>query len=60
MIKCPHCGSTAQVEEWETNYYEDSVDEITVIRRYRCGCGCYFNGTSCYKMDGNYELIEVE
>jgi hypothetical protein len=31
-----------------------------VVRRYRCGCGCYFSGTSCYKMDDDYELIEVE
>lgn len=59
MSRCPHCGSTAQVREWDADYHEDSVDEITVVRRYRCGCGCYFNGISCYKMDG-YELIEEE
>lgn len=49
MPKCPRCGSTAQVREWETNYYEDSVDEITVVRRYHCNCGCYFSNISCYK-----------
>ena len=58
MIKCPHCGSTAQVEEWETNYYEDSANEITVVRRYRCGCGCYFTGTTAYHIDGEEEIEE--
>ena len=58
MTKCPHCGSTAQVREWETNYYEDSVDEITVVRRYRCGCGCYFTGTTAYRIDGEEKIEE--
>lgn len=58
MPKCPNCGSTAQVREWETNYYEDSVDEITVVRRYRCGCGCYFSGTTVYLIDGEEEIEE--
>ena len=56
MTKCPHCGSTAQVEERETDYYEDSADEITVVRRYRCGCGCYFTGTTVYRIDGEEEI----
>ena len=59
MPKCPHCGSTAQVREWETNYYEDSFQEVTVVRRYRCGCGCYFTGTATYKQIDEEE-IEVE
>ena len=57
MIKCPHCGSTT-VDECETNYYEDSADEITVVRRYRCGCGCYFIGTTAYHIDGEEEIEE--
>ena len=60
MPKCPHCGSTAQVREWKTNYCENSTNEITVVRRYYCGCGCHFTGTSCYKMDGDCELIEED
>lgn len=29
MIKCPHCGSTAQVKQESGNTYS-------------CGCGCWF------------------
>lgn len=58
MTKCPRCGSTAQVREWDTNYYEDSADEITVVREYHCGCGCYFTGTTAYRIDGEEEIEE--
>ena len=47
MPKCPHCGSTAQVQEIETNYIEDGWD-IIVYRDYACGCGCRFYGTSVF------------
>lgn len=33
MIKCPNCGSTAQVK---FDYREDDR------RYYSCGCGCFF------------------
>ena len=39
MIRCPNCGSTAQVElVWEdrSSYDTESVKE------YVCGCGCHF------------------
>ena len=38
-IKCPNCGSTAQVElMWEDydNYDTQKINE------YQCGCGCRF------------------
>ena len=38
-IKCPNCGSTAQVElVWE------DYDSYSAQRRneYECGCGCRF------------------
>jgi len=36
-IKCPNCGSTAQVEL----IYADS-DPIEKADDYACGCGCIF------------------
>ena len=39
MIKCPNCGSTAQVELlWHDNYNRTDYHEYD----YRCGCGCEF------------------
>lgn len=40
LIKCPNCGSAAQVSlAWEnTNKYG-----VKFEREYVCGCGCLFN-----------------
>jgi predicted RNA-binding Zn-ribbon protein involved in translation (DUF1610 family) len=39
MIKCPNCGSTAQVELlWRDNYSRTDYHEYD----YKCGCGCEF------------------
>ena len=39
IIKCPNCGSTAQIElVWEDR---DSY-EIKKVKEYECGCGCHF------------------
>ena len=49
MIKCPNCGSTAQVKETFSNY---STILGALCKSYRCGCGCYIqtqtydNGTT--------------
>lgn len=38
-VKCPNCGSTAQVElTWE----DRSCYSTTHVREYLCGCGCHF------------------
>ena len=58
MIKCPHCGSTAQLDNFETEYIEDGA-VIKVIRYYRCGCGWGFTTSSLYDWDG-FEEIEDE
>lgn len=57
MIKCPKCGSTT-VEEYETEYFEDSPNEVLVVRHYFCGggCGLSYTGTTAYKKDGEEEL----
>lgn len=57
MPKCPHCGSIT-VEEYEAEYFEDSPNEVLVVRYYFCGggCGLSYTGTTVYKKDGEEEL----
>ena len=59
MPKCPRCGSTA-VKEYETKYFDDSPDEVLVVRYYFCGdgCGLCYTGTTAYKKDGEEEFEE--
>ena len=59
MPKCPHCGSTAQVQEIETKYIEDGW-EITIYRNYKCGCGYRFYGVSVFHCQDQCEFIEEE
>ena len=47
LIKCPNCGSTAQVKILNTEYHEDGPT-IRVVRIYKCGCGQMFATTSHY------------
>lgn len=56
MVKCPRCGSTAQVREWDADYFTESKSETVIVRQYRCGCGCNFTGTTAYRKDGEEEL----
>ena len=37
MIKCPNCGSTAQVKLTST---EKRHDDWEWLETYKCGCGC--------------------
>ena len=63
MIKCPNCGSTAQVKV--TNYEWDRVDE-SEITFYECGCGAKFDilvdgwGEEYLEYNGQKILIEEE
>ena len=47
MVKCPNCGSTAQIEIIDTNYYE-MANGIDVEKICACGCGCDFTATALY------------
>lgn len=40
MIKCPNCGSTAQVRV--TKKYWSQISDSEYIH-YQCGCGCVFH-----------------
>ena len=39
MIKCPHCGSTAQVRKNSNGFYWEN-DDMWIS--YDCGCGAHF------------------
>ena len=43
MVKCPHCGSTAQVKTAPTA--EVSKDKKWLVLNCKCGCGCEFNAS---------------
>jgi hypothetical protein len=40
IIKCPCCGSTAQVRE---NIPHTDKEGNYIWSKYVCGCGCYFD-----------------
>ena len=40
-MKCPHCGSTAQVRSTGAPTLSDN--ELVLSERFTCGCGCYFD-----------------
>ena len=58
MMKCPNCGSFAQLRVVKTDYNED-VWTISVIRHYECGCGIRFTGESLYESNG-FEFLSKE
>lgn len=41
MVKCPHCGSTAQVKPRDK--IQISNNHLYIIDPYICGCGCQFD-----------------
>ena len=43
MIKCPHCGSTAQVKTEPSARVSD--DKKWLVLACECGCGCKFNAS---------------
>lgn len=41
-VKCPNCGSTAQIEMvWKDNANYNTEE----TKEYICGCGCHFEAT---------------
>jgi hypothetical protein len=48
MIKCPHCGSTAQPK---LNTPPSVYGTGLVITTHKCGCGCVF--------ERRYQLTEI-
>lgn len=47
MIKCPNCGSSAQLKVVHTEYEENGRD-VKVTHFYVCGCGETAIGSNWY------------
>lgn len=59
MIKCPNCGSTAQVKILNVDI-DLEEDEVYVHRHYKCGCGTYFRTAVTYITYDDEEVIREE
>ena len=43
MVKCPNCGSTAQVQRYPWDGFTTGYGELSLSEDYcECGCGCKF------------------
>jgi hypothetical protein len=49
MVKCPNCGSTAQVRKWI-----DSIEKPDTHSFYFCGCGECFVAEDPHKQKENF------
>ena len=58
MIKCPNCGSTAQVK-YMFSRFEEYGDTIVAKRTYVCGCKKVIK-TVQYYYSNDYEEEEVD
>ena len=59
MIKCPNCGSTAQVKVIDVEF-EDDPFGIIRYKDYKCGCGHIFTTRTYYKASSNEMVDEPE
>lgn len=57
MVKCPNCGSTAQVK-FEDLYFHNGNRQVERISVYSCGCGCTFKITEAFRKKPGYTKIE--
>lgn len=59
MIKCPNCGSTAQIKliriRWIENGWE--VEKVTL---YKCGCGNLITTSTMFVSDGIEVVLKRE
>lgn len=57
MLKCPNCGSTAQVEViWMYDTNNPNEQELYM----KCGCGCHFSAYAVIDPDKTYIENEAE
>lgn len=57
MIKCPHCGSTAQVKLSCDLILSDNGEVVTEAGT--CGCGCHFSVEYKRNNEGFWEAYWV-
>ena len=58
MIKCPNCGSTAQVNTIKRYWSKMSQSEFI---HCDCGCGCIFTieKMACGIINGRWQIKEI-
>ena len=56
MIKCPNCGSTAQVRVIDVEFGDDPCVAIR-YKTYKCGCGRIFT-TQTYYTESSNEMVD--
>ena len=56
MVKCPNCGSTAQVKVIDVEFEGDPCGAIR-YKDYKCGCGHIFTTRTYYNESSN-EMID--
>ena len=56
MIKCPNCGSSAQVRIFDDEFEDDPCGAIR-YKTYLCACGRMFITRTYYKESSN-EIID--
>lgn len=54
MVKCPNCGSTAQVRKYKEIV---SADRTEIKEFYSCGCGCWFKNHFERNFNGEYDRV---
>lgn len=60
MIKCPYCGSTAQIRAIKEIVTSRRTDgSIILVTHYKCSCGSHFRTTIAY-LQVSDENIEEE
>ena len=59
MIKCPNCGSSAQVKVIDVEF-EDDLFGIIRYKTYKCGCGRLFLTRTYYKASSNEIIDDIE
>ena len=52
-MRCPHCGSTAQVRS--TGAPTLSSNELVLTENFTCGCGAYFSTDYERNSEGAWE-----
>lgn len=61
MVRCPNCGSTAQVRKYDWDINFDSDNEITIYCDYICkGCSHLFKTEKLYRADGGETVCEED
>ena len=61
MIKCPNCGSTAQVKKYDWDIDLRFNTEIIITRNYLCkGCSHLFNTIQSYEASSKEIVYEEE